>query len=136
MLEVKKSVTLIITLVIISTISFYALAASKPIVNIPVQSVGSSAIPVGLWMIQVNGYAYSVENGQKIPLYFQVEGGMSTKYWVGYLGISGIVNITAGGTGYGSGSFTGEKYPPYPMSTISQAYIVSGPWSNISVIGQ
>lgn len=130
----KRSIILI--MVIVSTISFYATAASKPIVNMPVQSVGSSAIPVGLWMIHVNGYAYSIENGQKIPLYFQVDGGMSTKYWVGYLGISGIVNITAGGTGHGSATFTGEKYPPYPLSTISQAYIVSGPWSNISVRGQ
>ncbi len=38
----KKSVTLIITLVIISTISFYALAASKPIVNIGSKNVITS----------------------------------------------------------------------------------------------
>jgi len=128
----RKNITLIITLVIVSMMGFYAMASSKPIVTMPLNDIGSSAYNIGIWGIGVSGHAYSIgENGQKVPLRFYVSAYKVVKYNYGYIPVYYTITISAGGSGYGSATFSGFNTPQNVDNIINQPSIISGPTSTI-----
>lgn len=126
----------IFTLVVMAITVFgsYVMAASKPVVNMSLNDICSSAYNIGIWGIEVSGHAYSVgENGQKVSLKFYVSGYKIVRYNYGYMPIYYTITISAGGSGYGSATFKGFNTPSNVDQIVNQPSIISGPTSSITL---
>ena len=104
----KKILIFVLVIMAISIFASYTMAASKPIVNIALNNVGSSAFRVGTWGLEVWGHAFSIHNGKQIPLYFNLTGYEVLGYWTLRSTLTGTVKwwttttVSAGGSGYGA----------------------------------
>lgn len=136
-----KMITVIVVVVMISMVGFYVMAASKPIVNIPLNNVGSSAFRVRTWGIEVWGHAFSEQNGKQIPLYFNVTGYEVLGYWTLHSTLTGTTKwytttiVSAGGSGHGAAMFKATGGPNGLYLALMPVNLLNI-GSSIRVIGQ
>lgn len=138
----RRGFVFVLVLIVIIIFTSCTMAASKPIVNIPLNNVGSSAFRVGKWGIEVWGHAFSEQNGKQIPLYFNVTGYEVLGYWTlrntptGSIKWYAKTTVSTGGSGHGAAIF---KATGGPVGGLYLALLPVDPLkigSTIRVIGQ